>query len=216
MTQTMTEQSRITRAMLTCGVIGGPLFIAVVLIQELTREGFDPKQHTLSQLSLGDLGWLQIANFIVSGLLFIACAVGMRRVLRGSPAGRWGPRLFGIFGAALIWGGGFVTDPAYGFPPGTPEGDPEELTWHGVLHAVAPTVAAIAIAAACFVFARRFARLGERGWVWYSVVAAVAYLILGFASFPAGDFRLMLAGGLLVWSWASVIALRLLNQQAGP
>jgi hypothetical protein len=193
-------------------MIGGPLFIAVVVGQELTREGFDPEQHALSQLSLGDLGWLQIANFIVTGLLFIACAVGMRRVLRGEPAGRWGPWLFAIFGAALIWGGVFVTDPAYGFPPGTPEGapDPDSLTWHGLLHAVAPAVAGIAIVAACFVFARRFHRLGEPGWRWYSVAAAVVYLILGFASFPAGDFRLMLAGGILVWSWASVIALRLL------
>jgi hypothetical protein len=52
---------------------------------------------------------------------------------------------------------------------------------------------------------------GERGWAWYSAVAAAAYLILGFASFPAGDFRLMLAGGILVWSRASVIALRLLT-----
>lgn len=215
MTRTLTQQSSATRALLACGVLGGPLFIAVVVIQELTREGFDPRQHALSQLSLGDLGWLQITNFIVTGLLFVACAVGMRRVLRGSPAGTWGPRLFGIFGAALIWGGVFVTDPAYGFPPGTPEGAPEEFSWHGVVHALAPMVAAIAIVAACFVFARRFARLGERGWAWYSVLAGVVYLILGFASFPAEDFRLMLVGGILVWSWASMVALRLLTRQPG-
>lgn len=208
------DRSTTTRTLLTCGVIGGPLFSAVVVIQELTREGFDPKQHALSQLSLGDLGWLQITNFIVTGLLFIACAVGMRRALRGAPAGTWGPWLFGSFGAALIWGGVFVTDPAYGFPPGTPQGapDPDSLTWHGLLHALAPAVAGIAIVAACFVFARRFARLRERGWMWYSMLAAVVYLILGFASFPAEDFRLMLAGGILVWTWASVIALRLLRQ----
>lgn len=209
-----------TRGLLACGVIGGPLFIVVVVVQEFTRAGFDPRQHALSQLSLGELGWLQIGNFIVSGLLFIACAVGMRRVLRAAPAGTWGPWLFGGFGAALIWGGVFVTDPAYGFPPGTPEGPPEagSLTWHGMLHAVAPAVAGIAIVAACFVFARRFARLGERGWQWYSVAAAVIYLVLGFASFPAEDFRLMLLGGILVWSWASVIAWRLLRDRtaAGP
>lgn len=211
-TQTITEQSKTTRTLLACGVIGGPLFIGLVVIQELTRDGFDPEQHALSQLSLGDLGWLQIANFIVSGLLFVACAVGMRRVLRDGPAGKWGPRLFAIFGAALIWGGGFVTDPAYGFPPGTPEGAPDadSLTWHGMLHAVAPTVAGIAIVAACFVFARRFARLGEPGWRWGSVIVAVAYLVLGFASFPASDFRLMLAGGILIWGWGSVVALKLL------
>jgi len=211
MTQTLTRESSTTRTLLTCGVLGGPLFIIVVVAQEYTREGFDPKQHALSQLSLGDLGWLQIANFIVTGLLFIACAVGMRRVLRGQPGGTWGPWLFGTFGAALIWGGVFVTDPAYGFPPGTPEGAPDadSLTWHGMLHAVAPTVAAIAIVAAAMVFARRFHGRGERGWMWYSIGAMVAYLVLAFASFPAGDFRLMLAGGVLGWSWASVVALRL-------
>ncbi len=210
MTQTLTRQSSATRTLLTCGVIGGPLFLLVVVAQEYTREGFDPRQHALSQLSLGDLGWLQIGNFIVSGLLFLAGAVGMRRVLGGGPGGTWGPWLIGIFGAALIWGGVFLADPAYGYPPGTPDGAPEALTWHGTLHTVGPIVAAAAIVAACFVFARRFARLGEPGWAWYSGIAAIAYLILAFASFPAGDFRLMLAGGALGWTWASVIALRLL------
>jgi hypothetical protein len=212
MTGTTTEQSMTTRALLTCGVIGGPLFVTVTVAQQLTREGFDPRRHALSQLSLGDLGWLQITNFLITGVLFIACAVGLRLALRGTLAGTWGPRLFGTFGAALIWGGVFVTDPAYGFPPGTPEGPPqmEDLSWHGMLHAVAPAVAGIAIVAACFVFARRFARLGQPGWAWYSRGAAVVYLVLGFASFPAGDFRLMLAGGILVWTWASVIALRVM------
>jgi hypothetical protein len=206
---TSTTQTRpTTRTLLAGGVIGGPLFIILVVAQELTREGFDPERHALSQLSTGDLGWLQIANFIVTGLLFIGCAVGMRRVLPG----RWGPWLFGTFGAALVWGGVFVADPADGFPPGTPEGAPDELSWHGILHVIAPTVAGIAIIAACFVFARWFARRGERGWAAYSVTAAVAYLVLGFAAFPAEDFRWMLAGGILVWIWASVVALRLLTE----
>jgi uncharacterized protein DUF998 len=200
-----------TRALLMCGVVAAPLFVTVVVVQELTRDGFDPRRHALSQLSLGELGWLQITNFIVSGLLFVACAVGMRRVLRGSRGGTWGPRLFGLFGGALVMGGVFVTDPALGFPPGTPDSVPEQFSWHGILHAVAPVLAGIAIVAACFVFARRFKALGQRGWVVYSVVAAVVYLVLGFASFPAEDFRLALAGGILVWTWASVIAARLLR-----
>lgn len=64
--------------------------------------------------------------------------------------------------------------------------------------------------AARFVFACRFAGLAQRGWVVYSVVAALVYLVLAFASFPAQDFRLMLAGGILIWSWASVVSARLL------
>jgi uncharacterized protein DUF998 len=200
-----------TRALLTCGVLAGPLFVTVVVAQQLTRDGFDSRRHALSQLSLGELGWLQISNFIVCGLLFVACAVGMRRVLRGSRGGTWGPRLIGIFGGALVMGGVFVTDPALGFPPGTPDEVPEQFSWHGLLHTVAPMLAGIAIVAACFVFARRFRALGQRGWAAYSVVAAVVYLVLGFASFPAEDFRLMLAGGILVWTWASVVAARLLR-----
>lgn len=52
MTVTMNQTSdTTTRALLAGGVIGGPLFIIVVVLQEFTREGFDPKRHTLSQLS---------------------------------------------------------------------------------------------------------------------------------------------------------------------
>jgi hypothetical protein len=203
---------RSTRALLTAGVIGGPLFILTVVVQELTRDGFDPKRHALSQLSTGDLGWLQITNFIVSGLLFLAAAVGIRQVLRGSRAGTWGPWLIGIFGGALIWGGVFVADPALGFPPGTPDTVPEELSWHGALHIVGPVAAGIAIVAACFVFARRFAGLGQRGWAWYSVGAAVVNLVLAAVGFAVEDYRLVLAGGILVWSWASVVCAKLLAE----
>lgn len=56
-----------TRALLACGVVAGPLFIVVALIQAFTRSGFDPVRHPLSLLSLGDLGWIQITNFVVGG-----------------------------------------------------------------------------------------------------------------------------------------------------
>jgi hypothetical protein len=203
-----TRSSRTTRSLLGGGVLAGPLFIILVVAQEATRAGFDPKRHALSQLSTGDLGWLQIANFIGTGLLFLGCAVGMRRVLTEGRAARWGPRLVGVFGVALVWGGVFVTDPVNGYPPGTPE-DTVDFTWHGILHGLAPTVAGIAVVAACIVFARRFAANGERGWAGYSVASAAVYLILAFAAFPAGDFRLMLAGGVLAWGWISVVAAKL-------
>jgi len=43
--------------------------------------------HPVSVLSNGDLGWIQIASFVTNGLLFAACAVGMRRALRGGRVG---------------------------------------------------------------------------------------------------------------------------------
>ena len=85
------ETTRPTLMLLACGVVAGPLFIAVALLQALTRQGFDLGRHPLSLLSLGELGWIQITNFVVAGLLTVAFAVGLRRVLhpgRAAPGGR--------------------------------------------------------------------------------------------------------------------------------
>jgi hypothetical protein len=41
--------------LLASGILAGPLFVAVGLIQAFTRVGFDLRRHALSLLSLG--GW---------------------------------------------------------------------------------------------------------------------------------------------------------------
>jgi hypothetical protein len=66
-----------TARLLACGIIAGPLFLALVLIQAFTREGFNLRRHPISLLSLGALGWIQVANFVLTGALFLACAAGM-------------------------------------------------------------------------------------------------------------------------------------------
>jgi len=62
----------ITKALLRCGVVASPLYIIVGAFQVLTRAGFDVRYNMLSQMSLGDQGWIQVANFVVSGLLVFA------------------------------------------------------------------------------------------------------------------------------------------------
>jgi uncharacterized membrane protein YhaH (DUF805 family) len=207
-TGTTTTTSR-TRSLLACGVLAGPLFIVVGLLQMLARDGFDPIRHPLSLLSVGDLGWVQIANFVVAGALFVAAAVGMRRALRAGPGRTWGPLLVGVYGAALVMGGVFVADPALGFPPGTPDGIPEQVSWHGAVHTVAPVLASLALGAASLVFARRFAAIGRRGWAAWSVAVAV----VGLAPAPLGNHDLFfvilgltVAHGLV---WLSALAARL-------
>jgi hypothetical protein len=49
-------------------VLAGPLFVIVVAVQILTREGFDLSRHPISLLSVGDLGWIQMANFVIAGI----------------------------------------------------------------------------------------------------------------------------------------------------
>ena len=59
---------RPTRALLIGGVIAGPLYMGIGVIEILIRPGFDMSRHELSLMSLGDLGWIQIASFLVTGL----------------------------------------------------------------------------------------------------------------------------------------------------
>src|SRR6188768_2488293 len=129
--------------LLLLGTVAGPVFITVWLVQALTRDGFDPTRHPLSLLSLGAGGWVQIANFVVTGLLLIGFAAGVRRALHSGRAGTWGPILFAANGIGLIVAGVFVTDAGAGFPPGAPTGPPESISWHGVLHEVGFAIASV-------------------------------------------------------------------------
>jgi hypothetical protein len=48
-------RAKLTRALLTCGIIVGPLYTTVGLIQAFTRPGFDITRHVMSILSNGSL-----------------------------------------------------------------------------------------------------------------------------------------------------------------
>lgn len=197
-----------TRVLLKCGVAGAAIFPAVVLLQGLTRDGFDLAVHPLSMLSLGDLGWIQITNFIVTGFLFIAFAVGLRRALGSDRGGVWGPRLFGFYGVVLVAAGVFTVDPMYGFPPGTPPGLPETLSWHAIVHNLTFVFAFLGLIIATFVFARRFASLGRWGLAAYSALtgAATPGLIVLSQMTPAATGYILFGMGLLVDVWIVVLA----------
>jgi Protein of unknown function (DUF998) len=83
--------ARGTCGLLVCGAVAGPLFVAVVVAQALTRTGFDLTRDAASLLDDGSWGWIQSANFVVTGLLLIAAAAGLRRTLRTGPGHRWIP-----------------------------------------------------------------------------------------------------------------------------
>lgn len=198
-----------TTALLGAGVVAGPLFTLVAAVQVLSRPGFHLGHHALSLLSLGTWGWVQIANFVVSGLLSAACAVGLRRVLRGRRGGTWGPALVGVYGVALVGAGVFSTDPSEGFPPGTPDGLPETLSWHAILHGVVSPIAFVALVAACFVVARWFRAAGHRGWSRYSVLCGV--LVIVTMAWPdMGSLPVRMAiGAVLTFGWLATVAARL-------
>lgn len=214
------ETANLTKVLLVCGVIAGPLYIALGVIQMFIRPGFDPTRHDLSLMSNGALGWIQITNFVVTGLLVIAGAIGMRRVLRGSRGGTWGPLLIGVYGLGLIGAGIFTADPALGFPPGTPA-NAQTISWHGFMHFVTGGIGFLALIAACFIFARRFSVLKQRGWAIYSLITGVLFFAAFFGiatgSQKGGATQVFVTlaftvAVVIAWAWISIMAARLLKE----
>jgi hypothetical membrane protein len=200
---------RVTRSLLGYGVIAGPFYLVVSLAQALTRDGFDLTRHAWSLLANGELGWIQVANFTVTGAMLVAFAVGLHRALAGGRGGRWAPRLIAAFGvgmalSALV----FRADPAQGFPPGAPERP--ELTWHGALHYPVVGIAFLSLVVACFVLASRFVAEGRRGWAAFSRVAGVVFVV-GFAGLSASAGAAWSVVGFIValvvvFAWISAVA----------
>lgn len=206
--------TRLTRTLLTLGVATGPFFYLLVLIQLPIRSGFDIRRHAISVLSLGDLGWIQIANFIVTGLLAILCAVGMRQWLRSRRAGTWGPVLIAVYGIGMILGGIFHPDPGLGFPPGAPAGMPTTMSPGAGVHMLAFFTAFLSLIVASIVYARRFAGLGQWRWAIYCAatgVASIGLIILG-TSTPSWVGVIFAGAGVVAFGWVSALAARLVAE----
>jgi hypothetical protein len=206
-----TPGARVTRSLLGYGVVAGPLYVVVVLVQSFIRPGFDLFRDDASLLSNGSLGWIQIANFLLTGLCVLVAAVGLARAMRGGRGAAWAPRLLAVYGVALIAAGVFVADPMYGFPPGTPAGRPESISAHGILHVVAAAVGFLSFIAACIVLARRFASEGMRTMSAFSITTGVVFLA-AFAGVASGSnspvvviaFEVALV---IAWTWLGAVSM---------
>jgi hypothetical membrane protein len=204
-----TPADRVTKSLLGYGVVAGPFYVIVALAQIVTREGFDPLRHQWSLLANGGPGWIQIANFVLTGLMVIAFAVGLRRALAGGVGAKWAPLLVGVYGVSLIAAGVFRADPALGFPVGTPDG-PGEISWHGLLHFASGGVGFTCLAVACFVVARRYATENRKGWAVFSRLTGVVFLA-GFAMVASSGGNqaanvAFTAAIILVWGWTTTVA----------
>lgn len=168
------------RALLRYGMVAGPFYLAIGLAQALVRDGFDLSRHALSHLANGPGGWVQTANFALTGLLVVAAAVGFARALR--PGGRVASGLLGAFGVSMIVAAAFPADPVDGFPPGTPEGMPTTVSTTGLVHFMAGGLGFLALALSCVATAFALRRRGTPAAAsWLSLLAGIA-VIGGFLS----------------------------------
>jgi uncharacterized protein DUF998 len=215
--------SLMTRLLIACGAIGPLLFIVVFLIEGATRPGYSAWHNFVSDLSLSNQGWMQIANFLVCGVLMLCFALGLRQVLRSGKGAVWGPLLLGVFGLSLLIAGLFVTDPSLGYyPPGT-SSSPQTL--HGTIHGANAPLAFGSLTIAIFVLTRRGASdPAWRGWALYSLVTGIIFVGSFIACLvvaqldtsgvlpnsPTGLLeRIAIIAG---WVWIALLALRCLRQ----
>lgn len=207
-----TPATRVTRSLLGYGALAGPFYVAVAIGQALLRPGFDLTHDDVSLLANGDFGWIQILNFVLTGAMVIAFAIGLRRAFVTGRGATWAPRMIAGFGVGLILAGIFSADPMNGFPAGAPAGHPATVSLHGLLHIAAAGVGFACFVVACLAMSRRFASLGESRWRIFSIVTGVAFLA-GFAGVASGSgssgvvlaFWCVL---LLAWAWLAALAVR--------
>ena len=204
-----------TRRLLACGAVGGPLFVAVFMLEGARRKGYDPLREPVSALALGERGWVQRANFLATGMLMLACSRGLLRLPADHPAAsRWGARFVGLYAIGLVGAGVFVTDPVeYGAPdrgaPGTP-------TQRGMLHGLFSLQVFAALGLAALTYAARLAGTRKPRWAVTSALVGVlvpgGLVVFGRALSQEGGLRPVagLVQRLTIgvgWSWVSALAL---------
>jgi hypothetical protein len=210
---------RITKALLTLGLLAGPLFVATFIVEGATRPFYDPARLPVSLLALGDDGWIQTVNFLLDGILLLALAIGLARSIPDRDlASRAGPMLIAVVGLGVFAAGVFSTDPGGGFPFGEPP--PPESTVHATLHDVCSLMVFVGLPLAMAIFAAWFASRGDVRWAAYSAASAIA-AAAGFVLFAAGfngaagldDVAGWVQRAVIVvgWGWMSLLAAHMLR-----
>ncbi|GAB3430961.1 DUF998 domain-containing protein [Flindersiella endophytica] len=216
----MLESSRRARPLLLAGAVAAPLLLLVIGVDGSTRSGYDTWHHGVSQLTLGELGWLERLTYVLCGLVLAAFAVGVKRRLVSGAGATWGPRLIAAVGLGLVVAGVFPTDPAFGYPVAAVE----TVSANGRLHQLGGSLLFAGLIGACFALARRFGRDERRGWTVYSTVtgclvaasalaAGIVYRLETVGVLTAGP-----AGGLeriaflLGFGWITLLAVHLMRE----
>ncbi|WP_407572966.1 DUF998 domain-containing protein [Deinococcus altitudinis] len=151
------------------GLVAPVLFVTIFMLEGWLRPGYHPASMFVSELSLGPRGWVQIANFVVTGGLVVVFAWGLRTFLFAGRATKGGARCLTIIGVSLIASGPSVTDPSVLFNQHSPHG-----LLHGLFGAMVFSLAPIS----CFIFFRRF--LPDPIWrrfAWWTLAVGVVLVL---------------------------------------
>lgn len=174
------------------GAVGAVSFVVVFLVNDAVKPDYEPMRDFVSEASIGRGGWVQIANFLVTGILLLASSFALSRTV-----GAWTGRLVGLVGAGLTAAGVFVSD-------AVPHG---HVTWHGIAHNAVSILVFASLSLACITAARwRPTPNWRRYCIGTGIAVPALFLVAGAASQTSGLWqRLTIVVG---WSWLAVLELR--------
>jgi hypothetical protein len=194
------------------GMMGPALFGSVLLTLSALEYAFmlgigwrpvaDPAGAWPSALALGPFGLVQVANFVVSGLLLAFFALGLHLGTTNGHGSPLGPALLFVAGTAMTLMG-FETDPIRRVEP---------RSLHGLIHDAAYVIFVLAFLAALFSLWRRFeADPSWRGHARYTLATGILAVLL--LLLPGVAYYLFIVALL---AWIEVSAIRLWRSPQPP
>lgn len=191
----------VTRSLLGWGVVAGIFYLVVGITQGLLRNGFSFADHPLSLMMLGDFGWVQKTNLILSGLMVIAAAVGFQRAMKPDKRAITTGIALGIYGLALIGAGIFPPDPVDGFPEAS---STAEATTSGVIHLAFGGIGFFALATTAFFMVGWFRARDQSTPAKRARLAGFVILVgfLGGAALATSSVGVILLWVAVVTGWA--------------
>jgi len=159
--------------LLSCGIAGSVLFIAIYLLFGFATPNFNILRDTISSLELVKNGWIQQMNFIIFGVFTLLFTAGLaKELIKGLNA-----LLIVVFQSliaiGLIGDGIFIHDP---------------------LHMVCDLITFNSVLVVLFLFTWQFYKSTNwKGWIIYSVLTAFLMMIFLLA-FGIANARHGMAG----------------------
>jgi hypothetical protein len=214
--------TKTTKGLLIAGQVGCILFIVLFLIQGQLREGYSPLKFPVSSLSIGQYGWIQQANFLISGALIFLSSFGLYKATTNIKGQLWTSIFFGVAGLGLIGAGIFTSDPVYGYPLTEPFHG-AQYTVTGRVHEAVSTLFFVGVPVTCFKMRYRFKAIGEQRLALLSNIfgfGILAGLVISGAGFRQTPYLVIIAGLLqrltiiLALSWLTFLLKTIIKNSA--